>query len=1193
MEGTQWITADVELPQEVVEAHAEGRVVFFVGAGASVAPPASLPIFKELAKSLGAEAGVPYVEPERGEAEALDHFLGRLTHLSPPYAVHERVHALLTPGTSSPNAMHAAIVRLAAAYGHLRIVTTNFDDHLAVAATSVGVTINDKWIGPALPLGDTVSGLVHLHGSVTRGHAELVLTDRDLGVAYLSDAWATRFLLKLFQANVVVFVGYGLADPTLRYLTLGLPSGARLYAFTRRESATDPEWVRLGVRTISFGDDFDNLRAALEAWDTRARMGQLDHRSRVESIVAAGPSLTPVDRDYLSARLREADGVRDFVNATDSLSDDLKLAWLRWIEDLPEFRRLFAPAGVTDTSAMLGTWFARTFIASPDLHGAALQTVQRIGQSMTESLYRTACWLTEELSKSDSIAGERWRAFLSTSIVGQSAPPSSELVLPYLPDVGHRSTSVLRPALRPLLKLERRWFVTEDEATTAAPDAKVTWSAEEYALTQHLLLAVNAADAGDPSLGGALVEALMAAYDLLGSYHGDRDWDSLSHGRSAIEPHPQDEIRQPLDAVIDALREFGRKGQQVRPDLPDQWWALQRPLFRRIALHLIASDTSRSSDDKINWLLSRTGLYEDHLKHESYQLLAAGIADASDALKQSVLDAVDAGPEYPDDTPDRERHLAYARFNILVWLTEAAPEWEAAAAALEALQRQNPSFAPREHPDLDNWITSGTWGGRMPLTVEDFTQALQQDTAAALDDLLSRDYSERSFDEPTWRDALELVVKTVGTTAGLGVGLWDEVGARGDLGDKTVDLHRAIAEGWGKAELGDDALRAIERVATLVADQASAHAVGRFLLDQVRAQIDTDEAPAFVAMRELAQRLWRAHGESFTHRAESSPLSFAPLYLNSWPGFLAQYWLSEIDRRWRHHREDWNGLSDQERNALLEMLSGPRAALDAIQPALAGELFFLFAADAAFATDHLVPLFLADETAAFAWYPYLHRPRYTDRLLGAGLLDATIAEWSRLGALGEHSLKRQFFGLVTSMLSYAGITAEQRQALLRQSVLASNGAHAVGFAEAVARFVREDGTDGAEVWEHWLREHLTDRLHGIPRTADVEELTAWAEVVPSMGEHVPEAVELFKGKGARLGEAFFSRDFQEGVLATHGDALVAHYAERIRNSDPTNFIVARRVRGLIEAFRTGVGDVIAQPLIDAATEQGFGDGLVN
>jgi hypothetical protein len=47
-----------------------------------------------------------------------------------------------------------------------------------------------------------------LHGAVERERSHLIVTDRDFGQAYLADAWATPFLMTMFEAYVVLFVGY-------------------------------------------------------------------------------------------------------------------------------------------------------------------------------------------------------------------------------------------------------------------------------------------------------------------------------------------------------------------------------------------------------------------------------------------------------------------------------------------------------------------------------------------------------------------------------------------------------------------------------------------------------------------------------------------------------------------------------------------------------------------------------------------------------------------------------------------------------------------------------------------------------------------------------------------------------------------------------------------------------------------------
>lgn len=1188
-----WITGDVELPDEILDAHERGELVFFVGAGASLGKPSNLPLFDSLAKKLARLASHPF--SKRG---GLDFFIGQLESLPQGFDAHHHAHTLISNPKSRFNPLHGAIVDLAGIGGAFRVVTTNYDDHLASAAGSGSITVPDTWYAPALPLGRDFAGLVHLHGSVRRPKEEMILTDRDFGHAYITDAWAARFLLPMFDRFTVVFIGYSHDDVIMRYLALGLPSNGKAVASTRFAFTSDPsngKWGYLGIQPITYpvvGRDHQALVAALTAWAGRAKMGQTDHQSRVQAIIGGGTALPLPDRDYLHARLRTTDGARDFAIATGSLPDEAKLEWLTWLENLPEFKALFSPPDVPDATAILGNWFARTFIESTTLNGAALQTMQRLGQSMTSSLYRTATWLANDLSKEDASAGERWQALLATSIYGQSAPLGTDLFMPFLPDSTAPNMTVLRTALRPFLKLERRWFLDESAERTIHPNAKISWNSEEYALTQHVLLVVQASAPGDRSLGGVLEDAIVAAYDLLDAYHGEQGWDPVAHHRSAIEPHSQDELREPLDAVIDGLREYGIKALPVWPDLPDRWWSLDRALMQRLAMHLVCDDPARNADDKLSWLLDRTGLYADNLKHETYQVLAAAVGTASPSLKQRVLNAAAAGPDYPEEIPDRDRHFAYAKYNLLAWLTQAAPDWAEAQSAFDAAQAENPDFGVREHPDFDSWMTSGTWGGKPPMDVEEFIQALVQNLSGALDDLLSRDYSERDFDQPEWRDALGLVRQAAERRPDLGVLLWDAVLGRDGLDEKQVDLWRAIAEGWGKADLGVSGLEAIQRLNTLLPDNDSAHTIGRFLLEQIRQQIDVDESPVLALMRKLARALWREQGTGFTHREDSTPLSFAPLYLNSWPGFLAQYWNSEVDRRWRHSREEWAGLNEEELDALVALLNGNKDALDATQPAIAGELFFYFSADAGFAAAHLLPLFSDSERHAFGWYPFLHHPRWNDRILAAGLFDSTVAELSRLDELPDQTLHQIFLGFITSVVSYAGITGTDRSRLLDQTVLASDGSHAVGFAEAVARFLREDGIDGAEVWRRWLGTHLERRLSGQPRVASGEELARWADVVPVVGEFVPAAATLLGGHSIGLGERFFNREFPDGVLAAYGPELVAFFAERVRSTTGSDYMVSYRVRELVETIRGVVGNTATQPLVEAATERGFLDATV-
>lgn len=1185
--ATVWITGDVELPQALLNAQAAGRLVLFIGAGASVADPSNLPLFNGLASELADLARVRH--PAKGEA--LDLFLGSMPS---DFDVHRHARDLIARRDSEPNETHEAIVRLATAVGPVRIVTTNFDDHLAAAAAAQGQVIADKWVGPALPLGDDFAGLVHLHGSVLREPRQLVLTDEDFGRAYLTHAWATRFLMPMFQRFTVLFVGYSHDDPLMRYLALGLPSGTPRFAFTSARDSIDPKWQRLGVRAIGYpvnGRDHGALVAALKAWDARARMGQLDHQARMQGIVGAGPTLIPVDRDYMIWRLRVLDGVREFARATAAIEPGRQVAWLRWVEQLPEFRALFSGGGATEAANLLGRWFCEIFIVSPALHGAALQTVQRLGQEFTDELFRSASWAAARLAEQDADAGRRWKTFLATSVYGHSAPVAAGTLLSYIPTPAPNMSSeplpLLRAALRPYLVLKQRWSADEAAQLLLVPDAEVNWNSNGRTLAQHITRAIELAEPNSQVLGAVLEDTLSAAYDLLDAYHQDAVWDALSSRRSAIEPHGQDGLRRPVDPVIDGLRVYGERALAQRSRLPERWWDLDRDLFRRLALHILARDASRTADEKIEWLLDRSLLYETDLKHEVYAVLRAAVEGSSAVKRQRLLVSAQAGPASPGDVPGRDRHTAYATYNLLGWLVRSDPGWSEAADALAELQAANPTFAPREHPDFNRWVSSGTWGGKLPLAPEDFVQSFDDSPQAALDDLLAYDYSERNFEGPAWTDALTLVSQVVQTRPDLGAPIWSLVDARHDLAERANDLKRAIIEGWSKVVLGDRIDAAVGLVSTQIAEPDSVRSVSDFLLEQIRNHIESDETAAVAAMRNLALELWRTHGTSFTHPDGVDLTSFAPLYLNSWPGDLAQFWMLEVDRRWRKHRDDWAGLNEEEANALTQLLAGPSDAQDATRPAMANQLFFMFAADPEFTAEHILPLFLDDATAALAWGPYLFNARFNDKLLAAGLLSGAIIEWDRLEGLGDHGLREEFFGLVASIVSFAGITAEDRQRLLDRSVLAENGAHASHFADAVLRLLQAEGVDGAEVWKHWLGDHVKARLAGIPRTAAPSELERWANAVPYLGDSIPESIALLGGRRIGLGDGPFDLEFPENALDSYGPALVVYYAERIRHSSTQDYALAYEIGDLIESVRRTLGDASARLLEDAARERRF------
>lgn len=235
-----WITDQVDLPPELMAAQQRGDLVIFVGAGASIGAPSSLPSFAGLTERIAVDAGAaPPASPM-----PLDQFLG---DLDGPIDVHHRVYDIVSTPASQPNTLHRALVRLPKLDADIRIVTTNYDLHLSTSSAELRDTPSE-FDAPALPLGDDFSGIVYLHGSVRQHPRFLVVTDRDFGHAYLTEAWAARFLHAMFRRYVVLFVGYSHDDVVMTYLARALPFDALRFAMTPTSKAG--RWRRIGITAI-------------------------------------------------------------------------------------------------------------------------------------------------------------------------------------------------------------------------------------------------------------------------------------------------------------------------------------------------------------------------------------------------------------------------------------------------------------------------------------------------------------------------------------------------------------------------------------------------------------------------------------------------------------------------------------------------------------------------------------------------------------------------------------------------------------------------------------------------------------------------------------------------------------------------------------------------------------------------------
>lgn len=1175
-----WITADVELPLELVEAHSAGNLVLFVGAGASRNPPSGLPLFEELAEQIGVMARRPYP----GGGVAIDRFLGELLD---GFDVHKHVKRLIGRPGSIPNESHKALVRLAATAGATRIITTNFDDHLQTAAVDSGADLGDIYFSPALPVGRDFEGLVHLHGSISRPELELILTDHDFGRAYLTDAWATRFLREVFDHFVVLFVGFSHNDPIMNYLGMGLPSSTRRFILT--DLAEDPRWKRLGITPVAYpsADNHAAAARALDEWAKRASMGRLDHTARIRDIVKGGPPKNPVEMDYLSHMLEDPEGARVFA---DSASD---VSWLPWLETHEVFSSIFsadqaaAPdSAPSEASTVLAQWFCDTYIGDVEHQAAALNLVQRSGQQLSRQLAAAVPWAIRRLASKDHVAARRWTVLLTTSIAGYSAPPSLERYIwangsdAENPDLLH-----LRLGLRPYLNLRPDYWgaaFSDGSEGERIPTAELSWSINEYSANEYWQRLKKWDVPLDHRLCSLLENALLTAHEILDAWSGPGSGGSLSIRRSAIERHPQDKFREVIDVLIDGLRDCGQELITTDPSLIERWWSMAHPLFRRLAVHTLGLAPSFNSTGRIQWLLEHDLIFDYHTKHETYSLLAATVQDASPSVKSALLQRIKQGPGL-DDEADK-RHAEYMKYNILTWLTTADTTWAGAAEALDELQKANRDFAPREHPDFDHWSESGVWGGTPPASAEEFTQMIRDKGAdGALRWLLNQDYSERNFGDPTWDDALGLLRSVAESEPAIALDLWSSPALTED--DRVVDMRCALTDGWSKVDLSDVALRVIGMVASLASVGDAARPVSDFLLAQVDKQADNVDAEVPDRLRAIAKFLWKMHSTSFTH---SEDLDTVSLSLNSWPGRVASYWVREIGRRWKSDPDHWAGLSDHERDALLSLLQGSGPALDATRPALAGEVFFLFAADPDFTVKNIFPLFSIPGLERQSWEPYLYHPRWNNKFLERGFLGLIVQALSRIDEISHKTLSAQYWGLLASVLTYSDIASEKRVEILDQLVLAQSEQHLVGFIDHLYYLLKDqDPAETVQSWDAWIGSYVRRRFDGQPSRPTPEELEAWADLVPLLGDRVPAGVDIALTQAIGFRPSFRWDEVSSLTVHAHAQPLALYLIHRLQNSSQLSLASTIDISEAVTALVGHLDASVRERLVAAAAERGI------
>lgn len=1152
----------IDIPEPLLSAQRNGSLVIFAGAGVSMGPPANYPSFPQLALQVSGD----FHKPE--EQEPTDRFLGRLENLGVP--VHRETKRILTNPTSRYTPLHADLLRLFGSTDRVRLVTTNFDVHFTTAAKHVFGADCRQFHAPALPLGHDFFGIVYLHGSVDQEEKHLVLTDRDFGRAYLTEGWARRFLLGLFANYTVLFVGYSHSDVVMNYLSRGLPPDTQKPRFALTSDTDSARWKFLGVTPVVYplknGGDHSALGEAISKWAQLAQMGAIDHERRIADIVTKSPPLEQETIDYVRFVLGDLSTVRFFTRYAKTPE------WLHWAEQEHVFDPLFGErAQLNEIAREIALWFAQSYSCAYPEHALAL--IERRQQGMGTHLWSVIAHHLHVAKQEglDPAVFAKWVMVLVASWrPGYAFDPLNHLLAGCKQGQDDLSAVLLFEHLtRPRAALKAR-LRSSDEEDSKQVDLEIEFAGDSFWLQDRWerLFRRNLGTFAEKLLPIITANIQQAHLLLRAAGQGQGFDDLLSLRRSAIEPHPQDEIREPLDALIDAARDILEwllinKAEAGRMVI-ETWANSEAPLLRRLAIHGVAKSLSMSPEEKTDWLSQRNWLYVPGFKHEVYRLLEQAYPKLDEDSRATMLDQVEMGPQGPLYSNIDEETLRYEAYNLLLWLSRVAPDCEVTQRRFAAMQAANPEYAPREHPEFGHFMTIG-FGVSSPVTVEEL---LKYEPQEKVEWLLT--YRGEAFLGPSREGLLVTVSEAVAKDFSWSAKLVAAIEAANAW---SADLWACVVRGWRQSTLGEAEWEQV--LGTLLAEpERTTHVIrelAELLLEGLRREEGAIPLAALPLAEQIADLLWplaEAEQQEEELTEDSDWLSKA---INRPPGSIVTFWLRALSTRRSADGERWAGIPTEFKGRFERILQGGSFASQLGRVVLSSQLHFLFSLDAEWATSHILPLLdwrTDQRQAQQAWHGYLASGRWTEASLPY-LLPYYRAAFPNV-ALGLGKLRGQFAEHMASIAVFssyqpiqgggewliefiAAVEPEDRR------IWASHMSHQL-------RLLHDQFVP--QLWNRWLSDYWGLRLSGTPLPLMQEELEAMLGWLTHIKPVFSEAVDRFcSGPAAHPRHTTLYHELVEGDFVSSHPEEVARLLTHVLGAASEPFLYCNDAislaRGLI------------------------------
>ena len=1025
------VTNGPDIPVSLMNELDNGRVVFFCGAGISSCPGSELPSYAGLVKQV---YEVNRITPDSVECEALDIENVNFDNLERGRPNFDRAFGLLERperlGSQrlrrtiidclsvvpiGPLRTHEALIKLSRTEQGVRLITTNFDDRFVEA----GIEKDLVDASPKLPIPKphSWSSLVHLHGRIQPQNdgLDLVITAADFGRAYLTEAWAARFITELFREFTVVFVGYSVSDPVMGYMVDALAAerdkGARFmtaYAFadyertdTLNRQKVHDGWLAKNIEPVLYNkqDRHRFLEKTLSKW-AEIRDDPFQARSEIAlnemSKLPAGPDDPVVER--VTWALQDPVATRSLAE-THRYTDETDFPKLEIWLDMFDQKGLLCCVAIDSTSS------------SSDQHSAIVHLVNNgFSSSNPNNLdnvrYSLVRWIAGHLHVPQLLAWVLRKG-------GQMHPDLSRQVEIILAAKAHEIPAKLRYFWTIMLDSkptdiwENNWTYDRYKAATSESECRYIEEQVVASIVPHLEVQpgpssrlafrqyiheevepISPIDAcahitlttGDKDARDQIrdiledTEVLSRHAETLTCYleqaltlgmDDDEVYKDSTLYRPSIEQHDQNQENDEWTHLIDLARnsyfalvatDRGRSDNLLR-----RWVLSKQPLFRRLAIHVITNDPKSDIRLAQKLLVSGRwpGIWYMELRREVLRFLRLAGSRLPRWLRVSVVESIHAGPKSNENPEFIHREKALRLYK----LAASGAKIDKRSMALASECQPATEETHDDNDEFRNWHSEATWIAQEDFASNKFLHGSIADLSISLQDT---NISPAGFHELALQQPIKAAsaLKHLAEQRKWPTKYWKR-------------YLWSIYELKVKQTLNNELLEDVALILVSATDDFFAHA-GSSVAGFVKLLAEEWDIDREDDIRPLWVKSWNGIGSISINKIDvDNVLNDA---LNHAAGKLAE---AALTRLWKYKPKTNEGFPEPVRPYFDTIIVDPNGHLGRVM--LAMRLYSLFAIDRHWVKERMLPLLNPEssEEASNLWSGYAYSPTVSPDLLHA------------------------------------------------------------------------------------------------------------------------------------------------------------------------------------------------------------------